>query len=163
MGPAFVGGTLSFKGEKKKKKKSKDKRYKLSSDVPNHALQGKDNDEKDVETEQQPPATGTVSSRVPYDDDDDMTEAEKKALKRRLERENLELAQVASKTHRERVEEFNEKLSTLTEHNDIPRVSLDGSLLFVFSLFFRPVSFTVVYRFIVSLIYIFFQHLVLPL
>lgn len=30
--------------------------------------------------------------------------------------------QMAGKSHRERVQEYNEKLSQLTEHNDIPKV-----------------------------------------
>lgn len=32
------------------------------------------------------------------------------------------MEQMASKSHRERVQEYNEHLSTLTEHNDIPKV-----------------------------------------
>ena len=58
---------------------------------------------------------------------DEMTDAERKALKRRHEREQKELEKVALKSHRERVEEFNEKLATQTEHNDIPRVSAAGN------------------------------------
>ncbi len=53
----------------------------------------------------------------------ELTDAERKALKYKLERERKELEQLAKKSHRERVEEFNEKLSNLTELNDIPRVS----------------------------------------
>ena len=42
-------------------------------------------------------------------------------------REKQELEKVASKSHRDRIEEFNEKLGNLTEHNDIPRVSAAGN------------------------------------
>jgi len=56
-----------------------------------------------------------------------MTDAERKALKRRQEREQKELEQLVQKSHRERVEEFNEKLASQTEHNDIPRVSAAGN------------------------------------
>jgi hypothetical protein len=37
-------------------------------------------------------------------------------------REQERLAKVASKSHRERVQEYNEKLSKLSEHHDIPKV-----------------------------------------
>jgi hypothetical protein len=57
-------------------------------------------------------------------DDDGLTEAERKAAQKQRQRELLVLSQVAQKTHRERIEEFNQKLSQLTEHNDIPRVSV---------------------------------------
>ena len=99
MKPAFVGGALSFKGDKKKKKSKRKHKVK-------HELK------KKVEE------TFT---------EEELTEAEKKALSRREERETKELETVASKSHRERVEEFNEKLGNLTELNDIPRVSLSLS------------------------------------
>lgn len=95
MKPAFVGGALSFKDDKKKKKKKKKK--------VKHELK------KDEEI------------TVP---EEELTEAQKKALRLKEERERKELEKVASKSHRDRVEEFNEKLGQLTEHNDIPRVSL---------------------------------------
>ena len=37
------------------------------------------------------------------------------------------MKKVLSKTHRERIDEFNQYLSVLTEHNDIPRVSAAGN------------------------------------
>lgn len=114
--PAFVGGALSFKGDGKKKKISKKSRK------SKHALKEGDDEsrhEKDVIT---------TSDTAAASDDDDMTEAERRALKYKLEKERKDLAKVASKSHRERVEEFNEKLGNLTEHNDIPRVSPQTSL-----------------------------------
>lgn len=56
-----------------------------------------------------------------------MTQAEQKAHKRKQERERIELEKAAQKSHRERVEEFNEKLGNETELNDIPRVSAAGN------------------------------------
>lgn len=93
----FTGGSLLFKGDKKAKKKKKSTRK--------HDLK------KDE---------GVVVLERP--DDEDLTSAEKRALKRRQERELEDLAKVAAKSHRDRVEEFNEKLGKETEHNDIPRV-----------------------------------------
>jgi protein FAM32A len=106
MAPEFTGGSLSFKGEKKKGKKKKSK--------TKHSL--KDNEKARLDEETTP--------RQPLDVDDDLTDAERKALEKKRQREREELKQVAKKTHRERVEEFNEKLGNLTELNDIPRVSI---------------------------------------
>jgi protein FAM32A len=105
MKPEFTGGSLSFKGEKKKGKKKKSK--------TKHSL--KDNDKARLEED---------TPRQPLDVDDGLTGAERKALEKKRQREREELKQVAKKTHRERVEEFNEKLGSLTELNDIPRVSI---------------------------------------
>jgi protein FAM32A len=105
----FLGGALSFKGDKKrssrKRKKSATHEVKTSGDEK-IAPEVTTNEGKDL---------------------DDLTEAERKALKRRRERERIEAEKVAQKSHRERVEEFNNKLASLTELNDIPRVSAAGN------------------------------------
>jgi protein FAM32A len=105
MAPEFTGGSLSFKGDKKKGKKKKSK--------TKHSLKDKEKARLDEETPSQP-----------LDVNDGLTDAERKALEKKRHREREELKQVAKKTHRERVEEFNEKLGNLTELNDIPRVSI---------------------------------------
>jgi protein FAM32A len=110
MAPSFVGGALSFKGDKKKKRKTK------------HSLKAK----KEKQIHDSEGATKVVVAESTLQDED-LTEAERKAVARKLERERKELERVAKKSHRERVEEFNEKLSSLTEHNDIPRVSAAGN------------------------------------
>ena len=51
-------------------------------------------------------------------------------LKHKRAREELELRQakkLVSSSYRERVEDFNAKLSRMTEHNDIPRISAAGN------------------------------------
>ena len=112
---AFMGGTLSFKGDNKKKSSKKKKKSKSK-----HSL--------DADKKQRAKGDEALLKRSEdYDDDDDMTDAERKALKYKLEREKQECEKVAQKSHRERIEEFNEKLGNLTEHNDIPRVSAAGN------------------------------------
>ena len=37
-------------------------------------------------------------------------------------REKEAIERLASKTHKEKVQEFNEKLASLSEHHDIPKV-----------------------------------------
>ncbi|EEC50876.1 predicted protein [Phaeodactylum tricornutum CCAP 1055/1] len=102
MKPTFTGGSLCFKGDtkaKKKKRKSK------------HDFQEEKNAKSQTE------AAG----------DEELTNAEKKAEEKRIERERQDLKNIAKKSHRERVEEFNERLGSQTEHNDIPRVSAAGN------------------------------------
>lgn len=60
-------------------------------------------------------------------DDDELTEAERKALKFKKHRQQQESEKIALKSHRERVEDLNEKLGKMTELNDIPRVSAAGN------------------------------------
>lgn len=64
------------------------------------------------------------------DDNDslaDMTPAERRFELKRREREAAKIKEMTSMTHRERVEAFNEKLSKLSEHHDIPKVSAAGN------------------------------------
>lgn len=117
MPPAFVGGALSFKGDKKKKKSAKKKKRETK-----HSLKKNRDEEEAIHA-----LTAADNSDSDNEGLDEMTDAERKALKRRRKREEKELALAAQKSHRERVEEFNEKLSTQTEHNDIPRVSAAGN------------------------------------
>lgn len=54
--------------------------------------------------------------------DDYLTAAERRYLQQweRLHRQRL--AKMASKSHRDRIQEFNQYLANLTEHYDIPKV-----------------------------------------
>ncbi|ORY40520.1 DUF1754-domain-containing protein [Rhizoclosmatium globosum] len=51
-----------------------------------------------------------------------MTEAERRFEETRRKRAAEKAAKTASKSHKERVAEFNAYLETLSEHHDIPRV-----------------------------------------
>ena len=103
----FVGGKLSLKGDKKKKgkkKKSKSKHDKKKSSRDEEA------------------AAAAAAAADDDDDEDEMTEAERKAQKYKQNAEKKDLEKVAKQSHRDRVEEYSQKLSELTELNDIPRV-----------------------------------------
>jgi protein FAM32A len=110
---AFVGGALSFKGDKKKSKK-KNKKSK-------HKQEGDSREKKKDEVNE------STSVAHLSEDDEELTEAERKALKFKREFQRKESEKIALKSHRERVEELNEKLGSLTELNDIPRVSAAGN------------------------------------
>ncbi|CCI39645.1 unnamed protein product [Albugo candida] len=57
----------------------------------------------------------------------EMTQAQRKHEEIRRKRENEEINKIASKTYRQRVDELNHYLGSLTEHHDIPRVSAAGN------------------------------------
>jgi len=118
---AFMGGALSFKGDKKKKNKSAKKKQSKIKHSHQHKSNIKDDDDDDDNNK------NNLVAKLPMEEElEELTEAERKARSRKLEREKIELAKTAAKSHRDRVEEFNEKLSNLTELNDIPRVSAAG-------------------------------------
>ena len=59
--------------------------------------------------------------------DDRLTETQRRHIARQKERDKKNIKNLVSKSHRERIDEFNQYLSVLTEHNDIPRVSAAGN------------------------------------
>ena len=119
----FVGGALNFKGDKSKIKKKKRKvKHEVASSTEATTIHEANHNDNNK----------TSKDDVNYhqnddDDDDGLTEVERKALRRRLERERLDAEKIAQKSHRERIEEFNSKLASQTELNDIPRVSAAGN------------------------------------
>ncbi len=123
MAPTFLGGKLKLKGKKKKKSKHKTadglgggggengNRHKTKEDKITNRAEGDDDDNNRKED---------------VFDDDELTPTERRSLKLKKERETQELEKNANQSHRDRIEDFNEKLGKLTEHNDIPRVSFLG-------------------------------------
>lgn len=59
--------------------------------------------------------------------DDMLTPAQRRFRDKQLARESKKIRSMVEKTHRERVEEFNALLASMTEHNDIPRCSAAGN------------------------------------
>mmetsp|Transcript_16203 Transcript_16203/g.36454 ORF Transcript_16203/g.36454 Transcript_16203/m.36454 type:complete len:112 (+) Transcript_16203:145-480(+) len=109
---SFVGGKLNLKGSGKKKKGTKKK---------------KRHDKHERESEKYSRETSTIDDGADGSEDENLTEAEKAASKFKSAAEKRELEKVGNRSHRERVEAYNSHLSTLTEHNDIPRVSAAGN------------------------------------
>ncbi|XP_064424614.1 protein FAM32A-like [Latimeria chalumnae] len=100
-GPLKLKGTGEISGGKKKKKVSKEKKQVLEQ-----IMRSKNNEEekKKVYVDKRTPA------QIAFD---------KMQEKRQMER----ILKKASTTHKQRVEDFNRHLDTLTEHYDIPKVS----------------------------------------
>ena len=104
-------GKLSFKGDKKSKKKSSKSKHKLSTNEAAAASS----------------TAAAAASATHSDEEEELTTAEKRSLKFKSQQAKREMEKVVKLSHRERVEEFNEKLGSLTELNDIPRVSAAGN------------------------------------
>ncbi|KAI8373395.1 hypothetical protein EDC96DRAFT_562981 [Choanephora cucurbitarum] len=95
-------GSLKFKGgdsssiKKKKKKSSKSDKDKL---------------ERALREEKQEPYFEL-----------EKTEAEKKFEETKRQRQMERVSKAAAKSHKDRVQEFNQRLEKLSEHHDIPKV-----------------------------------------
>lgn len=57
-----------------------------------------------------------------YDQDERLTPAERRYMERLQKIELERLAKAAKKSHRDRIQEFNQYLANLSEHYDIPKV-----------------------------------------
>mmetsp|Transcript_20814 Transcript_20814/g.41947 ORF Transcript_20814/g.41947 Transcript_20814/m.41947 type:complete len:111 (-) Transcript_20814:56-388(-) len=103
-----IGGKLKLKkplgGIKKKKKSKKTEEAGASSSAPEAAAA-----EADVEPEEDP-----LDPRTAYEKkwDEQIKKLDSKNAKKKAEQ-----------SHRDRINEFNDKLSKLSEHHDVPRVA----------------------------------------
>ncbi|ETV66638.1 hypothetical protein H257_16944 [Aphanomyces astaci] len=104
-----MGGKLSLKGlplSKKSKKKRKRE----------HAEETEE--KSDVVKKQETEVLVPIAA---------MTPAQKKHQKFKAKREEEDIKKQASKTYRERVDEYSQYLGNLSEHHDVPRVSAAGN------------------------------------
>jgi protein FAM32A len=120
--PTVIGGKLKLKGLKSSSSSSNGKKRKKSSKCDKD--EKKDNVEKESDNVMEEPKYGNP----PVLKDDGLTDTERKhkaklALKLEKELKN----KLTAVSYRDRLDEFNSKLATLTEHNDIPRVSAAGN------------------------------------
>jgi len=99
----------------KKKKKKKEEKKILDTGVSNS---GSGNTEQDIEAAIE--AKIRERERNPFMN---RTKAELRFIKQQEKIKEQQILDKASKTHKNRVEEFNRHLDNLTEHFDIPKVS----------------------------------------
>mmetsp|Transcript_2250 Transcript_2250/g.3205 ORF Transcript_2250/g.3205 Transcript_2250/m.3205 type:complete len:103 (-) Transcript_2250:40-348(-) len=93
-----VGGKLSLKTKGKKRKSKKE--------APDGSQKEKNSDVRE---------------------NDYLTPAQKRFKKQQKKIEEKNIKALVKKTHRDRIEEFNSTLNSMTEHNDIPRISAAGN------------------------------------
>lgn len=112
MPTAFTGGKLKLKGGVELKKKKKKKRGKAEASLPTEEETRVDSPQNHVDVDKKREVLK-----------DTRTDAEKRREAHMSKYEKQRAEKAASKSHRERIKELNDKLATLTEHHDIPRVS----------------------------------------
>ncbi|TMX02994.1 hypothetical protein EJD97_018811 [Solanum chilense] len=127
-----VGGKLKLKGKAldvkaagiKKKKKKEKKDYDQISQVTENELSidggsgSIDNSTKEETTD----ATKSVGEENAGRWDDNLTPAERRYIEQRERIDMHKMAKTANKSHRDRIEDFNQYLANMSEHYDIPKV-----------------------------------------
>ncbi len=111
---SVMGGRLKFG-----KKKKTNKRKLIRDDAEGGAVETENGLNKAIKDNE------TADDEAVLDDG--LTDVQRRHKQRLLEKQRAELRNIVSKTHRERVEEYNIKLASMTEHNDLPRVSAAGN------------------------------------
>jgi len=113
---SYVGGKLKLKGKPlkanggvEKKKKKEDEMEGIEAGLSGPSLHN--------EKQNRDPETSKTKKIVDF-----RTEAEKRRDKALATRKEEGVKKLAEKSYRQRVEEYNKYLSTLSEHHDIPKV-----------------------------------------
>ncbi|KAH0398635.1 hypothetical protein KCU89_g7033, partial [Aureobasidium melanogenum] len=123
-----AGGGLKLKGaknagiEKKRKKKSsssKSSAVAAATSSSKDATPAKETTDPENTTDLEQREKNKQESLIP---DDGKTEYERRHEETRRKRLEEKLMREGVKTHKERVEELNKYLSTLSEHHDMPRI-----------------------------------------
>lgn len=123
---SVVGGKLKLKGKaldvkaggiKKKKKHNQDYEQtshvsgnELSTGISTHPTEGVNEADKSVNKGHPPPC------------DDQLTPAERRYIEQRERIDMRRMAKTSNKSHRDRIQDFNQYLANLSEHYDIPKV-----------------------------------------
>ncbi|MED6168990.1 hypothetical protein PIB30_017132 [Stylosanthes scabra] len=128
-----VGGKLKLKGKaldvkaggvkKKKKKNRRDHENQISETTEVDTSAG-GSTEQSLATDDQ---NGKNESKVNGEGkaahyDDHLTAAEKRYIEQREQLDVHRLAKIANKSHRDRIQDFNQYLANMSEHYDIPKV-----------------------------------------
>ena len=71
--------------------------------------------------------SGSTGDSNVMKDEVQLTDAQKRHKQRQIDQEKRLSKSVINTPYRDRVEAFNSKLASMTEHNDIPRVSAAGN------------------------------------
>ncbi|KAG5387060.1 hypothetical protein IGI04_038530 [Brassica rapa subsp. trilocularis] len=130
-----IGGKLKLKGKAldvkaggvKKKKKKQKKHEEQALKITEHELIEGENAEtlgKLMEEEEEEGRSEKEDGKVQPDDEDDdlLTPAERRYIEQKQKLDVQKLAKEANKSHRNRIEDFNQYLANMSEHYDIPKV-----------------------------------------
>merc|ERR1712216_599810 len=118
MGLKGVGDVTGGTKKKKKKKKKKRRKEKAANAVVGEIVDG----ERAEEVYDGESTLGYVIRDEDGPPADRRTKAERRYEQTVAQRELEAVKKAAGTTHRERVKDFNEKLASMSEHHDIPKV-----------------------------------------
>lgn len=110
--PLVMGGKLKLK---RSGGSSAPKRTAVT--VSTGSTSPKANEKSEVTTTKEPSPRGL----------EHLTVTQRRHFERKIEKEKEEAKKLSKTSFRERVDQFNNKLAQLTEHNDIPRISAAGN------------------------------------
>ncbi|KAF7843119.1 protein FAM32A-like [Senna tora] len=126
-----VGGKLKLKGKAldvkaggvKKKKKNKKNQNQISETTESEFLAGgsteqaEDFNDQDINDGNKLNGEGKAAHY-----DDHLTPAERRYIEQREKLDVHRLAKISNKSHRDRIQDFNQYLANMSEHYDIPKV-----------------------------------------
>jgi len=113
--PVVIGGKLKFKSKSSKPKTVAVQSITSETTTTNNNNNNNNNNKR---------------SRDDDDEEEDLshlTESEKRFRMSKIEKEKKDIKKLVKQTYRDRLNDFNEKLSKQSDHNDIPRVSAAGN------------------------------------
>ncbi|XP_010493581.1 PREDICTED: protein FAM32A-like [Camelina sativa] len=128
-----IGGKLKLKGKaldvkaggvKKKKKKHK-KQEEQALKITDDLIEGESTEALGnlIEGEEEGEEAGRIEDvNLQHDDDELLTPAERRYIEQKQRLDVQKLAKEANKSHRNRIEDFNQYLANMSEHYDIPKV-----------------------------------------
>ncbi|XP_012573271.2 uncharacterized protein [Cicer arietinum] len=127
-----VGGKLKLKGKaldvaggvKKKKKKNKRNQEQFLQAAEDEISTGGSTEQAKDPNDDEEVNDGSKLSREdkPAHYDDHLTPAERRYIEQREQLDVHRLAKIANKSHRDRIQDFNQYLANMSEHYDIPKV-----------------------------------------
>ncbi|MBA0774633.1 hypothetical protein Gotri_009830 [Gossypium trilobum] len=130
-----VGGKLKLKGKaldvkaggiKKKKKHKKQIQHddQITQNDPSDAASAGETTEVSVDPNEEDINNAEKSSgeKAAPHYDDHLTPAERRYIEQREQLDVHRLAKLANKSHRDRIQDFNQYLANMSEHYDIPKV-----------------------------------------
>ncbi|CAO2040883.1 unnamed protein product [Urochloa humidicola] len=128
-----VGGRLKLKGKaldvkeggvKKKKKKKQQQHREESSQIGHDELHEGGSSELPTDPNNELTEADKMGEEEgnPHPDYDHLTPAERRYMEQKQKIDMQKLAKVANKSHRDRIQDFNQYLANLSEHYDIPKV-----------------------------------------
>lgn len=124
-----VGGKLKLKGKALDvkaggiKKKKKHKKHEDQADqVLDNELSAGGSADASTDHNEEDDANKLNGDRKAAPHDDNLTPAERRYIEQKQQLDVHRLAKEANKSHRDRIQDFNQYLANMSEHYDIPKV-----------------------------------------